>query len=413
MSPGSKIAARVLSLEAARALVEQHAAELRAPTTEAVDLISASGRVLAEDLHADRELPPFPRATRDGYAVRAVDLAKLPAKLTVVDEVRAGAGSHRPIGTSEAAEIMTGAPVPAGADAVVMVEHTARSGERVEVQRGVASGENIVPAGAEARQGAVLVARGARVGVAEIAVGAAIGKTKLRVYARPRIAVLATGDELVPLEIAPGDSQIRNSNSYSLAAQVAAAGGDPVQLPIAPDEPERLRELLSLGLKSDLLLVSGGVSAGKYDLVEQVLQEFAAEFLFAGAEIQPGRPAVFGRATAGEHTTYFLGLPGNPLSTMVTFELFARPLIEALSGTQPSKLVFMQARLARDVIVKTGLRQFLPAALSGDFDRAEVTPVAWQGSGDLAAAARANCYLVVPPERGGLKAGEMVSVMLK
>jgi len=412
VNAASKVAG-VLPFEEARALVEQHAATLRAPTREVVELGYAAGRVLAEDLVADRDLPPFPRSTRDGFAVRAADVAQVPVRLRVVAEVRAGAASERVIAAGETAEIMTGAPVPAGAEAVVMVEHTARSGDIVEIQRSAAAGENVVPAGAEARQGKVVVPSGTRVGFAHIAVAAAVGKLSLRVFARPRIAILATGDELVPLDLAPGDAQIRNSNSYSLAAQVTAAGGDPVQVPIAPDEPERLRQLIAVGLSSDLLLLSGGVSAGKYDLVEPALREFAAEFFFTGAQIQPGRPVVFGRATARENTAYFLGLPGNPVSTMVTFELFARPLIAALAGMPPAKLVFVHARLTQDVKVKPGLRRFLPAVLAGEYERAEVTPVAWQGSGDLAASARANCYLVVPPDRAGFSAGDSVPVMLR
>lgn len=413
MSIGSKTAAGVLPFEQARALVEQHAAGLRAGTSVLVDIENSAGRVLAEDLLADRDLPPFPRSTRDGYAVRAADVANPPAKLKVVAEIRAGTASERTIAPGEAAEIMTGAGLPPGADAVVMVEHAARSGDTVEVQRTAKVSDNVVPAGAEARKGAVVVPGGVRIGHAQIAAAAAVGRNKLRVFARPRVAILATGDELVPLDTAPGDAQIRNSNSYSLAAQVAAGGGDPIQLPIAPDEPARLRESIALGLTSDLLLLSGGVSAGKYDLVEPVLQEFSAEFFFTGALIQPGKPVVFGRATAQAHSTYFLGLPGNPISTMVTFELFARPLVEALSGMAVSKLVFLHARLAKDVRVKPGLRRFLPATLAGEYEHAEVKPVVWQGSGDLAAAARANCYLVVPPEREMLKAGELVPVMLR
>jgi len=413
VNAGSKVAAGVLSFEAARSLVEEHAANLRAQTREVVELANATGRVLAEDLVADRALPPFPRSTRDGYALRAADIGIIPAKLKIVAEVRAGAASDRVIAAGEAAEIMTGAPVPAGADAVVMVEHTSRRDAMVEIQRTAQAGDNIVPTGAEARKGEVLVSSGARIGAAQIAVAAAVGSAKLRVNARPRVAILANGDELVPLEAKPGAAQIRDSNSYSLAAQVAGAGGDPVRLPIAPDESARLREAIAQGLSSDLLLLSGGVSAGKYDLVEQVLEEFGAEFFFSGAHIQPGKPVVFGRATVREHRTYFLGLPGNPVSTMVTFDLFARPLIEALSGAQPSRLMFVQARLAKSVKVKPGLRRFLPAKLAGEFEQVEVTAVPWQGSGDVGAAARANCYLVIPPERQEFEAGEMVPVMLR
>ena len=182
-------------------------------------------------------------------------------------------------------------------------------------------------------------------------------------------------------------------------------------LPIAPDEPERLRELIMDGLEADLLLLTGGVSMGKYDLVEQVLTDFKAEFFFTGAQIQPGKPIVFGRVPVGEGAKYFLGLPGNPVSTMVTFELFARPMIEALSGALPQKLVFLSARLKSEIKTKTGLKRFLPAMLSGEFENAEVDLLPWQGSGDIAATARANCYIVIPPDRDKIAAGEWVAAM--
>jgi molybdopterin molybdotransferase len=241
------------------------------------------------------------------------------------------------------------------------------------------------------------------------------------VYAKPRVAVLSNGDEVVDLDVPPGPNQIRNSNSYSLAAQIQAAGGDPVLLPIAPDEPNRLRELLIKGLDADLLLITGGVSMGKYDLVEQNLAELRAEFFFTGAQIQPGRPVVFGRVPCGagapareglEHK-YFFGLPGNPISTMVTFELFAKPMLEALAGISARKLVFTHAKLKSEIRTKTGLKRFLPARLSGEFEHAEVELVRWQGSGDIAAVVRANAYAVIPPDRERIEAGEWVPVLLR
>jgi len=420
----SEATSPILTFEQARHVVEQHAAGLRASGKEFVELPEAAARVLAEPVVADRNFPPFPRAMRDGYAVCSSDLARLPAKLKLVGEIKAGAQSstlqlHR----GQAAAIMTGAPAPLGADAVVMVEYTAAQGEIVEITKGVSAGENIVPAGAEARRGSQLLSPGTRLDHAAIAVAASAGRTHLQVYAKPRVAVLATGDEIVELHVPPGPTQIRNSNSYSLAAQVRAAGGEPIILPIAPDEPNRLRELISEGLEADLLLLTGGVSMGKHDLVEQVLAELGAEFFFTGALIQPGRPIVFGRVprsadTGGEstaipHYTYFFGLPGNPVSTMVTFELFVRPVLEALSGMTPRKLVFLYAKLKTEVRTKTGLKRFLPAVLSGEFEQAEVELVPWQGSGDIAATTRANCYLVIPPHRERIPPGEWVAVLMR
>jgi len=425
----------VLSFEDARRVVEEHAAKLSAPVTEWVGLQAASGRVLAEDVFADRDLPPFPRSTRDGYAVRSDDVAKLPATLDVIGEIKAGEQEEKiptAVEPGQTVSIMTGAPVPSGADSVVMVEYTTRRGNRVEIARSTAPGENIVPCGAEAKRGSRLLGRGMRLNEAAIAVAASVGKSRLQVYARPRVAVLSTGDEIVDVETAPGPTQIRNSNSYSLAVQVSRAGGDPTLLPIAPDEPHRLKELIEEGLRFDLLLMTGGVSMGRYDLVEQVLAELHAEFFFTGAKIQPGKPVVFGRcenrhlwqhrpevgqpASAGERPasgkTYFFGLPGNPVSTMVTFELFARPMIEALSAQIPRKLSFLHAKLRSEIRVKPGLRRFLPAILSGEFDQSEVELVSWQGSGDIAATARANCYVVIPPDRECIPRGEWVALLM-
>lgn len=411
----------VLSFEEARRVVQEQASAIRlhiteaAGATEAVDLLSAAGRVLADPVVADRDIPPFPRSTRDGYAVRSGDLSQLPATLEVIGEIRAGENLNSlpaHVDPGQAVSIMTGAPVPADADAVVMVEYTSRLKQHVEVTRTVVPGENIVARGAEARQGGLLVDRGVRLNDAAIALAASVGKSRLEVYKRPRIAVLTTGDEIVGVDATPGRTQIRNSNSYSLATQIFAAGGVPVLLPIAPDETEKLGRLIELGLQSDLLILTGGVSMGRYDMVEQVLADLGAEFFFTGARIQPGRPVVFGRVRSAEHE-YFFGLPGNPVSTMVTFELFARPMVEALSGMSPRKLTFLHARSASEIRVKTGLRRFLPAILSGEFENSQVHLVAWQGSGDIAATTRANCYVVVPPDRELVAEGEWVAVMMR
>jgi molybdopterin molybdotransferase len=437
---------RVVSFEEARHLVEQYAAQVRLRVVESGEvetahLVVARGRVLAAPLLADRDFPPFRRATRDGYAVRAADVAAVPARLDVIGEIRAGDASERcTVTRGQAVSIMTGAPVPDGADAVVMVEYTAASGGSVEIQRRVESGENFVPRGAEARQGQVLIDRGARLDHATIALAASVGASSLPVFRKPSVAVLATGDEIVEIGATPGPAQIRNSNTYSLAAQVEQAGGEAVRLPIAPDEPKRLRALIEGGLACDLLLLTGGVSMGKYDLVEQVLGELKAEFYFTGAQIQPGKPVVFGACGAdtlvragsigalstragvsaphtrarmpAPHGKYFFGLPGNPVSTMVTFRLFAQAMIDALAGAKPQPLIFLKARLKSEVRTKTGLKRFLPAVLTGEFENAEAELAAWQGSGDIAALPRANCYLVIPPDRERIDAGEYVSVLL-
>jgi molybdopterin molybdotransferase len=261
------------------------------------------------------------------------------------------------------------------------------------------------------------VDRGTLLDYSTIAIAASVGMSRLPVFRKPRIAVLSTGDEIVPFETSPGPAQIRNSNTYSLAAQVLEAGGEPVPLPIAPDEPGRLRSLIEEGLGADLLLLTGGVSMSKYDLAEQVLAELKAEFYFTGAQIQPGRPVVFGSCSVGppgnSQRKYFFGLPGNPVSTMVTFELFVLPMVQALAGMKPRPLIFLKARLKSEIRTKPGLKRFLPALLSGEFENAEVELARWEGSGDVAALARANCYLVVLPDREQIGAGEWVSLLMR
>lgn len=407
--------AQVLTFEDARHCVEQHAATLRPPAREQVSLLDGAGRILAEPISADRDIPPFPRATRDGYAVQAADLAHLPANLQIIGEVKAGdvATSIR-LQSGQAVSIMTGAAVPPGADSVVMVEYTTRAGDRVDITQAVRAGDNVVPTGAEARRGDQLLSPGILIDYAAIAGASSVGRSKVQVYARPKIAVLSTGDEVVNIDAEPGPAQIRNSNTFSLSAQISAAGGDPLILPIAPDEPVRLRELILQGLNADLLVLAGGVSMGKYDLVEQVLSELHAEFFFTGAQIQPGRPVVFGSVPAlpgSSQRKYFFGLPGNPVSTMVTFELFVRPMLEALAGKSPTRLVFTHARLKSEIKVKTGLKRFLPAVLSGEFEQSEVELARWQGSGDFASMARSNCYIVVPADRERIEAGEWIPVL--
>ena len=368
-------------------MVEQHAALVRTPRSGIRGLARrCRPRAGRADVLADRDIPPFPRSTRDGYAVRSADLAQLPATLEVIGEIKAGetlgqnSGQHRQRASGFDHDR---GPVPAGADAVVMVEYTAQRGERVEITRGVAPGENVVPRGAEARQGSCLLDRGLRLNEAAIALAASVGKSRLQVYQRPRVAVLTTGDEIVDVERdsrADADSQLE---------QLFAGGADSESGRRAGAAADRSRRaagaagLIEEGLKSDLLLLTGGVSMGRYDLVEQVLAEMQAEFFFTGAKIQPGRPVVFGdvaRAPARETQT-ISSASGNPVSTMVTFELFARPMIEALAGQTPRKLIFLHARLKSEIRVKTGLKRFLPAILSGEFENSEVELVRVAGIG--------------------------------
>lgn len=399
-----------LTFEQARACVlrEVPVGVPGAGNTEPVALAGADGRVVAEEIRADRDYPPFPRSARDGFAVRAEDV---PGDLRVIGEVRAGQAFSGSVGRGEALEIMTGAPVPPGADAVVMVEHTTREGARVKIGRGATTGENISRRGEEAVAGEVLLGPGRRLSYTEVALLAMVGHTQVRVFQRPKVAILATGDEIVEAGETPGPVQIRNSNALALAAQVRRAGGDPEILPIARDNYDSTSALVAHGLEADVLLLSGGVSAGKYDIVERVLAGAGAEFFFDRVLIQPGQPVVFGSAVAKGARRYIFGLPGNPASTMVTFEIFARAAIERLQGIAEPALPMLRARLRGGVRHKTGLTRFLPARLSADGATVELEPS--KGSGDVASLARANAFLVFEPDRESWAAGEDMRVLLK
>ncbi len=406
----------MLSYADAAQVVAEHARACagRDFSVEQVALLEGLGRVVAEPVLADRDQPPFSRSTRDGFACRAEDL-KSGEPLKILGLLRSGQSwTGKAVQSGEAIEIMTGAPVPEGADCVVMVEHAmaADGFVRPAAGRGWIPGENIVVRGAEAAKGGLVLRPGTRIGAQQIAIAAACGYERLRVFARPRVAVLATGDELVAIGEKPLAHQIRNSNSYSLAAQVVGAGAEPVILEPAPDVLEALYESIERALECDLILLSGGVSMGKYDFVEQALANRGAEFFFTGARIQPGKPVVFGRLPVEGGFRYFFALPGNPVSTMVTFALFAGPLLGALSGQEAveSGPDFRVARLEAGIEAKPGLTRFLPARASTRIDGVRVALRPWQGSGDIAAAAAANCFVVVP-DGVTLAAGDAVTVL--
>jgi len=377
------------------------------PSVKTVPLDQVQGRVLAEEVSADRDLPPFHRAIRDGYALRAADLSAEPVVLRCMGEVPAGRSFEGEVNSGQCVSIMTGAPLPVGVDAVVMVEHTRRMGDDIEIQRQVRQWENVVLQGSEAALGARVLPLGRRLRAAEIGLLATVGKASVSVFRQPRVAILPTGDEVVPVEQRPQWFQIRNSNAMTLAAQVTAAGGVPVQLGIAPDRKDVLGEMIEQGLDSDLLLLSGGVSMGKFDLVEEVLAELGAEFFFQGTAIRPGKPLVFGRV----RDRFFFGLPGNPVSTSVTFELFVRPALAMLGGAEFEPPVFLRARLAKPCRQKTGLTMFMPARVWVQNRDPVVELVGWQGSGDLVGIAAANCFLVIHPDQAELGAGDWVDIL--
>jgi molybdopterin molybdotransferase len=385
-----------------------------------VELALAAGRILAQPLVADRDQPPFPRSTRDGFACRAAE-ASAHMPLAIAGATRAGAIPSGPLQAGTAWEIMTGAPVPSGADAVLMLEHVEAGGGTVRLlpPRTVKPGENIVAQGAQGRQGDELMAAGTPIRFGQIALAAACGYAAVEVFVRPRVAILSTGDELVSVASSPTPGQIRNSNAPMLAAMVAAAGGEPWVLPTAADNAASLDAALVQAATADLLLISGGVSAGKFDLVEPALARLGARFHFTGVRMQPGKPTVFGELARadGSQTLPFFGLPGNPVSSAVTFLLFAAPVLAALAGNWENFPRFALARLAPPVErhSKSGLTRFLPAycnfGASAD-QPPQVSFVPWHGSGDLSALARSNCFLVVPEDAHSLEAGSLVRILL-
>ena len=417
----------------AAALIAGYAAKrarLR-PGVERVALEEAAGRVLAEPLYADCDQPPFARSARDGFACRAAE-ASTHRPLAVAGATRAGQAPSGPLPRGSAWEIMTGAPVPSGADAVVMLEHVETSGGpsartvRLLPPRTIEKNGNIVARGAQARKGDKLLPVGTAIGAAQAALAAACGFPVLKVFLRPRVAILATGDELVPIRSSPAPGQIRNSSSAMLAAMVAAAGGEPWVLPIARDTAKSLDAAIARAGEADLLLIAGGVSAGRFDLVEPALARAGARFHFTGVRIQPGKPLVFGdlpkrNAKMGNSirrtSLPIFGLPGNPVSSAVTFLLFAAPVLAALAGRLDRGPRFALARLISDVKARPGLTRFLPAACSFAGPLPQVAPVPSEGSGDLAAMARANCFIVVPEEgdlrpKSRLEPGATVRILL-
>jgi molybdopterin molybdotransferase len=398
--------------QALQIVLAQAESAARPIQTDSLPLLQSQSRVLAAPLLADRDQPPFDRSTRDGFALRAADWNP-EAHLEIIGQLRAGQLWSGPaLAPNQAIEIMTGAPIPPGTDAVLMVEHATRSGNRIapNAPRTLTAGENIVPRGSEARAGAEVVPAGTRIGPAEIALAATCGQTHLEVHAKPKVAILATGDELVELAQTPAPQQIRNSNSYAIAAMVSSAGGEPIRLPIARDLRADIHASILAACSANLLILSGGVSMGEYDLVEEVLTTFGAEFFFTGVRMQPGKPVVFGRLPPREAAPElnFFGLPGNPISTQVTFHCFAELFLRTLAGEPNPAPKWALATLAEAIQPKPNLTRLLPARLEGT----AVATTPWQGSGDLAANARANCYAEFKPNTA-YTPGDTLRILLR
>jgi molybdopterin molybdotransferase len=372
---------------------------------ESVALSDSIGRVLREAIHADVDSPSFNRSIRDGFAVKASDVQTVPVELDVIGESRAGLSFDGVVGAGQCSEIMTGAEVPEGADAVVMVEDTERiSDSRVRILQTVASGRSIQAEGTECRAGELILEPGRKIGAGEVGILASLGYARVQVSARPRVAIVSTGDELVEVDQTPGRAEIRNSNSYTLLAQVVEAGGAPTILGIARDNVDDLRAKVSDALSYDIVITSGGVSMGKYDLVEGVFAEYGVQIEFEKVAMKPGKPTVFG----WKDKTFVFGLPGNPVSTIVSFQLFVRPLIQRLLQLPDSRTSSLEAVLTEAVRCDPARAACVPAKVWFENGRYQLAPVRWKGSSDLVGLSRANAYVLIPREDGTLQTGSSV-----
>ena len=379
---------------------------------EHVSIEHALGRVLAEDIVADTDLPPFNRAQMDGYAVRAEDVKEAPARLRIAGESAAGKGWHHQLEEGQAVRIMTGAPVPAGADSVQQVELTTelKDGTIVELLESVETGKSIVPRGTEIKAGEVVLRSGTTINAAMMAVLAAFGYARVAVSRKPRMAVLATGSELVAVDQKPGQDQIRDSNNYSISAYAELAGAIVERMPLTGDETSLLKGQISEAAKrNDLIVTSGGVSMGVYDLTKAALRELDAELFFERVALRPGKPTVFARLPNG---TLIFGLPGNPVSVAVTFNLFARTALLSMQGTAEPELKRETGVLARSVKGTADRENYLPAQLTTNDDAELVAfPLKWGGSSDFVAFALTTALVIVPANVKSIEAGSLVSVL--
>ena len=391
--------------DAIQIVLEQTASQ----PVESVALRDTLGRILAEDIVADTDLPPFDRAQMDGYAVRAADVANAPARLRIAGESAAGSGWHHEMKAGEAVRIMTGAPVPAGADAVQQVELTREVDGVVEILKSVEAGRSIVRRAGEIKAGEIVLRSGEDISAAMIATLASFGYAQLKVGKLPRVAVMATGSELVDVDQRPGRDQIRDSNNYTIAAYARLAGATVECLPLAGDDTVELKKQITEATQtSDMFITSGGVSMGVYDFTKAALKELGAEIFFEKVALRPGKPTVFARLG----NALVFGLPGNPVSVAVTFNLFARTALRAMQGANEPALAEETAVLARDLKGSIERESYLPAVLrTNEQGSLLAEPLKWGGSSDFVAFARATALINVPAGVKSIEAGERVRVV--
>ncbi len=387
-------------------------ANVEAMGQEKVSILEALTRVIGEDIHAPRHIPPFDNSGMDGYAMRAENVraasAAHPVHLEVIDDVPAGFRSEKALMDGQAIRIMTGAPMPVGADTVVPVEETKKEGNRVHILKAFPCGDNVRQAGEDVRKGDLVISRGDVIRPAEVGMLASVGRSFVSVYQRPTVAILCTGEELADVDEPLGDIKIVSSNSYTLAAQVKDCGAIPIQLGIARDRKEEIKEKLGQGIRADILISSAGVSVGDYDFVKDALSELGMDMMFWKVAMKPGKPLVFGTI---QRKPVF-GLPGNPVSSMVAFEQFVRPSLLKMMGHRQIFRPIIEAVLRDDIRKEPGRRHYIRALVSFTENRYSVTPAGAQGSGILRSMVRANGLIVIPEDREIVRAGENVRVQL-
>ena len=404
----------MLSVEEAQERVLRHLKMLEA---ESVPILSALGRVLARDVMAGYDIPPHANTAMDGYAIQAKDTEEAsvdkPVRLRVTSELPAGYVSAEPVAAGTAIRIMTGAPIPAGADAVVRFERTRKDGEFIEIAQPIPVGKEVRYAGEDVKEGDIVLKRGRRLRPQDIGMLASIGKSEVEVTMRPRVGVLATGDEVVAIDAPLAPGKIRNANGYSNAAQVLKYGGEPVLLGIASDNDSEIKDKIRRGIEQgiDLLVVSGGVSVGDFDMVKRVLAQ-EGEIDFWRVRMKPGKPLAFGHITLAGRSVPVLGMPGNPVSAMVSFEMFARPMILSMLGARDMEHRMVSAVLADEISGKDDRRHFVRVKLEETEDGYVAHLTGNQGSGILTSMVEADGLAIIPEDWSRAEPGARVQVIL-
>ena len=397
----------MISVDAAVKIVTDVIEPLPAKT---VPFESALGLCLAQDVRSDIDMPPFDRSAMDGYAVIAEDTVRAPIELTVIEDIAAGYMPTIKVMCGQASKIMTGAAVPEGADAVVKVEETEdlSANNRVKILRAIDRGRNISKMGEDMKVGQVVLHKGMPIRPQEIGILATVGKARVEVFPTPTVGIISTGTELVDVESKPSTAQIRNSNGYSLAAQARRLKVDIEILGIVKDTKEDISRIMHRGLQKDILILSGGVSMGEYDLVGDVMKDLNTQIYFEKVALRPGKPVIFGK----KDKTLIFALPGNPVASFVTFELFIYPAIRKMMGFSPLHRTTVKASLEVEILVKRKRREYRPALLRMHNNQWFVSPVEWHGSADLLSTTRANCLLIVREDAEKLSVGQLVDVIL-